>query len=197
MTTFCMDATQMALHGRERRMGTDSGAPKTDLDEKARTAAPMGVAALVVLASVVSLTLTQTHPNTAPSGTEDVSSTSGGAPIPGLPTIAENQAGVGGGVQLGVEIVVKFKDDAAVKDICDLFWRDPVAARAKFREAQPEWPAFEGLVLDRVTYSNELVLVSAGAADADTMRKAARAIQAMPAIAYAEPNTTAQPGDRQ
>jgi uncharacterized iron-regulated membrane protein len=40
-----------------------------------------------------------------------------------------------------LEIVVKFKDDAKVKDILDTFWKDAQAARAKFdvfKKGQPE-----------------------------------------------------------
>jgi hypothetical protein len=97
-----------------------------------------------------------------------------------------------------MEIVVKFKDDGKVKDIIDAFWRDPASARAKFDALKARRPEFAGLKLDRVTYSNELVLVDGSATPADQRLPAMRAIAAklkdVTDISYAEPNMTAHPG---
>ena len=59
-------------------------------------------------------------------------------------------------------------------------------------------PEFAGLKLDRVTYSNELVLVHADASAANTrlpaMREIAKKLAGAADISYAEPNMTAHPG---
>jgi hypothetical protein len=94
----------------------------------------------------------------------------------------------------GVEIVVKFKDDAKVKDIVDLFWRDQSAARTRFAAFCDKRPEFDGLRLERVTYSNELVLVPEGGRAPAAVRAIARALAANPDISYADPNMTAHTG---
>jgi len=118
--------------------------------------------------------------------------------IPGLVTPQQNQPGGAGGLQMGMEIVVKFKDDSKVKDIVDTFWRDQAAAKAKFETWKANRPEFAKLKLDRVTYSNELVLVHDGSAPAAERLPAMKAIVAKLAgiadISYAEPNMTAHPG---
>ncbi len=113
----------------------------------------------------------------------------------GLPGVASDQ-GVPGApnVQLGVEIVVKFKDDAKVKDITDAFWKDQADARKRFEAFRSRNPAFAGLRLDRVTYSNELVLTGAGSETPAALRTLASKLGALPEISYAEPNATAHPG---
>jgi hypothetical protein len=94
-----------------------------------------------------------------------------------------------------MEIVVKFKDDARVKDIIDLFWRDQAAARARFATFRASRAEFAGLRLERVTYSNELVLVPDGPPPAPAaLRAMARALAASPDISYADPNMTAHTG---
>jgi len=99
---------------------------------------------------------------------------------------------------MGMEIVVKFKDDSKVKDIVDTFWRDQAVAKAKFETWKANRPEFAKLKLDRVTYSNELVLVHDGSAPAAERLPAMKAIVAKLAgiadISYAEPNMTAHPG---
>ena len=104
----------------------------------------------------------------------------------------------GGAVNMGMEIVVKFKDDSKVKDIIDAFWKDQGSARTKFEAWKAGRPEFASLKLDRVTYSNELVLVHTGATAADTrlpaMREIAKKLAAAADISYAEPNMTAHPG---
>ncbi len=99
---------------------------------------------------------------------------------------------------MGMEIVVKFKDDGKVKDIIDAFWRDQASAKSKFEAWKANRPEFANLKLDRVTYSNELVLVHTAATAADrrlpAMREIAKALGAAADISYAEPNMTAHPG---
>ncbi len=119
-----------------------------------------------------------------------------------IPGVAQAPAAVtapgAGGAQMGMEIVVKFKDDGKVKDIIDAFWKDQASARAKFDALKARRPEFANLKLDRVTYSNELVLVDDGAAPAaqrlPAMRGLAAKLKDVPDISYAEPNMTAHPG---
>lgn len=117
---------------------------------------------------------------------------------PGVPGIQQNQPGAGGAVTMGMEIVVKFKDDAKVKDIIDAFWKDQASAKAKFEAWKAGRPEFAKLKLDRVTYSNELVLVHDGSgAVADrlpAMKAIAARLGSVTDISYAEPNMTAHPG---
>jgi hypothetical protein len=98
----------------------------------------------------------------------------------------------------GIEIVVKFKDDKKVKDIVDAFWKDQPSARAKFEAFKQGRPEFADLKLDRVTYSNELVLVHQPSAPPAqrlaAMRDIALKLKNVADISYAEPNLTAQPG---
>jgi hypothetical protein len=98
-----------------------------------------------------------------------------------------------------MEIVVKFKDDAKVKDIVDTFWKNAPAAKAKFEAFKRGRPEMADTVLDRVTYSNELVLVHKGGGAASpqrlaAMRDIAKRLGAASDISYAEPNMTAHPG---
>jgi hypothetical protein len=101
-------------------------------------------------------------------------------------------------VAQGMEIVVKFKDDAKVKDIIDAFWKDQASARTKFEALKARRPELADLKLDRVTYSNELVLVHEGGTPADrrlaAMREIAARLKNVADISYAEPNMTAHPG---
>lgn len=117
--------------------------------------------------------------------------------IPGLVQPQQGQAGAGA-VQTGVEIVVKFKNDGAVKDIIDAFWRDQASAKTRFDAWKASRPDFAGLKLDRVTYSNELVLVHDGSVPAPqrsaAMRTIAARLGANSEVSYAEPNMTAHPG---
>ncbi|MEQ1780998.1 MAG: hypothetical protein ABMA14_06555 [Hyphomonadaceae bacterium] len=118
--------------------------------------------------------------------------------IPGLPGIQQNQPGGAGGAVMGMEIVVKFKDDAKVKDIIDAFWKDQGSAKTKFNAWKANRPEFAKLKLDRVTYSNELVLVHDGSAPAAEQLAAMKAIASklgsVADVSYAEPNLTAHPG---
>ena len=96
-------------------------------------------------------------------------------------------------VSAAAEIVVKFKDDAKVKDIVDLFWKNPSAAKARFDAFKLNRPEMAGAKLDRVTYSNELVLVFSSVRELGALRKTAAQLAAAPDIAYAEPNMIAHP----
>ncbi|MBI1340729.1 hypothetical protein GC169_11050 [bacterium] len=98
-----------------------------------------------------------------------------------------------------VEITVKFKDNPKIKPMIDLFWRDAEAAKAAFKQFSAGRPEFEGMRLDRVTYSDELILVYEGDAPANpmrAMREAAARIGGAADISYAEPSMTAHPGDK-
>ena len=120
-------------------------------------------------------------------------------PRPGssIPGVQFDQAPPAGVAQ-SMEIVVKFKDDAKIKDIVDAFWKDKPSARAKFDALKARRPEFANLKLDRVTYSNELVLVHDGSAPVGqrlaAMRETASKLGKAADISYAEPNLTAQPG---
>ncbi len=120
--------------------------------------------------------------------------------IPGVAQAPATSAPTAGGAQMGIEIVVKFKDDGKVKDIIDAFWKDEASARAKFEALKARRPELASLRLDRVTYSNELVLVDDGSAPAAQRVSAVRSIAAklkdVSDISYAEPNMTAHPGGR-
>ncbi|HEV7689413.1 MAG TPA: hypothetical protein VGO52_01250 [Hyphomonadaceae bacterium] len=125
-----------------------------------------------------------------------VTATPAPAPKPGssLPTVAFDQAPPAGLAQ-SMEIVVKFKDDAKIKDIVDAFWKDKSSARTKFDALKARRPEFANLKLDRVTYSNELVLVHESAAgQLGAMRDLAAKLGKSADISYAEPNLTAHPG---
>ena len=125
-----------------------------------------------------------------------VAATPAPAPKPGssLPSVAFDQAPPTGVAQ-SMEIVVKFKDDAKIKDIVDAFWKDKPSARAKFDALKARRPEFANLKLDRVTYSNELVLVhDSGAGQLGAMRDLAAKLGKSADISYAEPNLTAHPG---
>jgi hypothetical protein len=94
------------------------------------------------------------------------------------------------------EVVVKFKDDGKVKDIIDLFWKDRSAAKARFDIFKRDRPEMAAAVLDRVTYSNELVLVypceqATRAEQTAALRQIVARLTSAPDIAYAEPDMIA------
>ncbi|MDP3492309.1 MAG: hypothetical protein Q8R82_04290 [Hyphomonadaceae bacterium] len=179
------------------------GAPPGE--NRFRGAAPVAAGALGIVAAVVGV-FALTGPETpAPAAATFEAPLSANppaaAPEPGssLPGVQFDQA-PGGAVNMGMEIVVKFKDDGKVKDIIDSFWRDQASARTKFEAWKAGRPEFDSLKLDRVTYSNELVLVHTGVSAADTrlpaMREIAKKLAGAADISYAEPNMTAQPGGK-
>jgi hypothetical protein len=96
-----------------------------------------------------------------------------------------------------VEIVVKFKDDARVKDIIDTFWKNPQASKEKFDPFKRNRPEMAAASLARVTYSGELVLAYPFKTETKAQRLTeARDIAARLAtsadIVYAEPDLTFQ-----
>lgn len=166
------------------------GANPAPNEEPMRLAAPAGAAALVAIAGIVTLSLA----NDGGEGTSASTSYPSPQEGPAIPGVAQNQTPGQGAPEMGVEIVVKFKNDAMVKDITDLFWRDQGAAQNEFAAFKQRWPELSSVQLARVTYSNELVLVGADSVSAQDMRNLARKIQQMPEVSYAEPNATAHPG---
>lgn len=171
-------------------------------ENRFKGAAPIAAGALGVVAAViaaVSLTGPETPAASAPLEAPVTSEAPASAPEPGtsMPGVAFDQA-PGASAAMGMEIVVKFKNDGPVKDIIDSFWKDQNSARTKFDAWKAGKPDFASLKLDRVTYSNELVLVHTGASAADTrlpaMREIAKKLAGNADISYAEPNMTAHPG---
>jgi len=167
--------------------------------DRLKAVAP-AAAAVGIIAAIVGVSVLTGQPGQSPAPPV-VAPVEAPAPLPGLPgpvTTQNDQPGAVGGVQAGIEIVVKFKDDGRVKDIIDAFWRDQASARSKFDAWKAGRPEFAGLKLDRVTYSNELVLVHDGSlAPAEriaAMRTIASRLGAAADISYAEPNMTAHPG---
>ena len=171
-----------------------------------KAAAPAGAAALAIVAAIAGASLMTRDP----ADVTDIAVTADApleaappmavdpGPGPALPGVAFDQVPGAKPVAMDMEIVVKFKDDAKVKGIIDAFWRDQASARAKFEAFKAGRPEFAGLKLDRVTYSNELVLIHSGDAPADrrlaVMRELAAKLKSVSDISYAEPNMTAQPG---
>ncbi|HEX5007417.1 MAG TPA: hypothetical protein VFV70_09915 [Hyphomonadaceae bacterium] len=149
-------------------------------------------------AAPVETPVRETAPADTPGASTDPQAQSGTA----IPGVAQAPAAVtrpgAGAAQMDMEIVVKFKDDAKVKDIIDAFWKDQASARAKFDALKARRPEFADLTLDRVTYSNELVLVHEDDAPAaqrlPAMRGIAAKLKDVSDISYAEPNMTAHPG---
>jgi hypothetical protein len=192
----------------------DGDVANGDVVERLKGAAPAGAAGLAIVAGLVAWSLTSNAPPSsapdsvsssesssippaaaAPVETASTSPAQPGAPLPG---VAFDQAPATSPPAMGMEIVVKFKDDAKVKDMIDAFWRDPAAAKQRFEAFKSGKPEFSDLKLDRVTYSNELVLIDAqgGAARLPAMREIAARLNSLPDVSYAEPNMTAQPGTR-
>jgi hypothetical protein len=171
-----------------------------------KAAAPAGAAALAIVAAIAGGSLLANQPgqraplSAGTAASEPVAAPQAGPPQPGsaIPGIAFDQTPGAGAPQIDMEIVVKFKDDAKVKDIIDAFWTDQASARAKFEALKARRPEFANLRLDRVTYSNELVLVHEGGLPSDqrlaAMRATAAKLKNMGDISYAEPNMTAHPG---
>lgn len=166
-------------------------------------------AAIGIITSIIGISLLASSPENpaAPSGGPQLAVSASpapaidpgpAAPAPGLPGIQFNQPGSGSAMTMGMEIVVKFKDDARVKPIIDAFWKDQASARTKFEAWKANRPEFAKLKLDRVTYSNELVLVHDGSVPAPeqlaAMKVAAAKLGTIADISYAEPNMTAHPG---
>ena len=160
-------------------------------------------AAIGILTSIIGISLLANSPQspTAPAPAPPAMSSPAPAPESGVSGVAGvqfNQPGAAASTQMGMEIVVKFKDDAKVKDIIDAFWKDQSSAKSKFDAWKANRPEFAKLKLDRVTYSNELVLVHDGSASAaeqlPAMKTIAARLGSVADVSYAEPNMTAHPG---
>lgn len=178
-----------------------------DEENRLKASGPRAAAiAMGIITTIVGVSLLVNAPQSPPrpveaslSAVPDPSTQGSPPPVTGL-LQTQNQPGAAGMVQGDVEIVVKFKDDNRMKDIIDAFWRDQNLARAKFDAWKASRPEFTALRLERVTYSNELVLVHDGSVQpaqrAAAMRAIAARLGAAADISYAEPNMTAQPGGR-
>ena len=147
----------------------------------------------------VEASVAETSVADAPAASPDPQAPQPGSSVPGVAQSPATVTRPGAATpQMGMEIVVKFKDDGKVKDIIDAFWKDQASARAKFDALKARRPEFADLKLDRVTYSNELVLVDSSAAPAaqrlPAMRGIAAKLKDVSDISYAEPNMTAHPG---
>lgn len=177
-----------------------AGVTHGDLAQRLKSAAP-AAGAIGIISAIVVGALVATTPAGEQAGT-DLPPPAANAPppvMPGNPTVQQNQTPPGTGPQRVVELVVKFKDDAKIKPILDSFWTDPAAAKSRFETWKANRPEFAKLKLDRVTYSNELVLVLDGAVPpperAAAIRDIVKALGAAPDISYAEQQATmAQPG---
>lgn len=171
--------------------------------------APAAAAGFAIVASLVGASLLASRetstvaPQPPPATSEDSGAAfpqtapQAGGPGSSLPGAAFDQAPGAAPPAMAMEIVVKFKDDAKIKDIVDAFWRDQGSARSRFENFKAGKTEFSGLRLERVTYSNELVLVTeSSSAGLPAMREVASRLASHPDVAYAEPNMTAQPGGR-
>jgi hypothetical protein len=189
----------------ETRTGAE-GASASTTASKIKTAAPVAAGALGLVAAIVGLTMLGSESSEETATVEQASvgapaTPAATSPEPGssIPGVAFDQTQTPGSrPAMSVEIVVKFKDDAKVKDIIDAFWKDQASAQQKFEAFKRGKPMFAGLKLGRVTYSNELVLIDETGQINDARSAAMRAIAARlkdsPDISYADPNMTAQPG---
>ena len=193
-------------HGVGPGAGSDTRSGGSRMKAAGPTAAAIGI-----ITSIIGVSLLASSPEnpSSPAGgiPSEIVSTASEAPTaalppeatpePGLPGIQFNQPGAAS-VQMGMEIVVKFKDDAKVKDIIDAFWKDQASGKSKFDAWKANRPEFAKLKLDRVTYSNELVLVHDGSAPAaeqlPAMKTIAAKLGSVADVSYAEPNMTAHPG---
>lgn len=179
-----------------------AGATHGDLTQRLKSAAPAAGAIGIISAIVVGALVATTPAGEQAVPGADLPPPASNAPppfAPGNPTVQQNQTPPGAGPQRVVELVVKFKDDAKVKPILDSFWTDPATAKSRFETWKANRPEFAKLKLDRVTYSNELVLVLDGTVPAPeraaAIRDIVKALGAAPDISYAEQQATmAQPG---
>lgn len=179
-----------------------AGASHGDLTQRLKSAAP-AAGAIGIISAITIGALVATTPageQAAPIGAPPPSAANAPPPVtPGNATVQFDQTPPGVAPQRVVELVVKFKDDAKIKPILDSFWTDPATARTRFEAWKGNRPEFAKLKLDRVTYSNELVLVLADGVPAGeraaAIRDIVKALGAAPDISYAEQQATmAQPG---
>ncbi len=178
------------------------GASHGDIAQRLKAAAP-AAGAIGIIGAIVAGALVISTPGgeqATPAGDPPPQSAIAPPPTgPGMPGVQFDQTPPAAGPQRVVELVVKFKDDAKIKPILDIVWTDPAAAKARFESWKTGRPEFAKLKLDRVTYSNELVLVLADGVPAAervaAIRDIVKALGAAPDISYAEQQATmAQPG---
>jgi|JI7StandDraft_1071085.scaffolds.fasta_scaffold00994_11 hypothetical protein len=179
-----------------------AGVTHGDLRQRLKSAAPAAGAIGIISAIVVGALVATSPPGgeAPPAGEPPPSAANATPPIsPGNASVQFDQPPPGAGPQRVVELVVKFKDDAKIKPILDSFWTDPATAKTRFEAWKANRPEFARLKLDRVTYSNELVLVLDGGVPAAervaAIRDIVKALGAASDISYAEQQATmAQPG---
>lgn len=174
-----------------------TGAPRDDLRQRVKSAAP-AAGAIGLVGAIVAGVLIVSTPASEEAAPPPQSSAAPPPVGPGTPAVQQNQT-PGASPQRVAELVVKFKDDGKIKPILDIFWTDPAAAKTRFETWKASRPEFANLKLDRVTYSNELVLVMADGVPAAersaAIRDIVKALGAAPDISYAEQQAAlAQPG---
>lgn len=179
-------------------------AREADSSANRMKAAGPAAAAIGIVTTLLGVSLLANSPEKPATPSAAISAPPASAPspgpdfVPGLPQVQFDQTPGASAPATGIEVVVKFKDDSRVKDIIDAFWRDQASAKAKFDAWKSSRPDFAKLKLDRVTYSNELVLVHDGSAPAaerlPAMKSIVAKLEGNADISYAEPNMTAQPG---
>lgn len=86
-------------------------------------------------------------------------------------------------------LIVRFDDEPVLDELARNFRKDPDAARARFAQWAADKPALKGLILERASYSGELVLTNSGPRTRD---QAIKDIEAMDNIAYVEPDYSAE-----
>ena len=96
-----------------------------------------------------------------------------------------------------IEVTVSFKDGATAGVIIKTFWRDPVEARRMFDRLKVRWLSMANAGLDRVTYSDELVLhflcdKACSAQRLEVTHTLTSALAALPEVAYAEAEVRVQ-----
>ena len=93
--------------------------------------------------------------------------------------------------------VVRFNDNPELDRHLKAFRKDKAASRAAFAKWAAKHPELDGLTLERVNYSGEVVLSYRGADDANPVTNA-KEMQArlndLPIVRYADPDYTAFPG---
>jgi hypothetical protein len=125
--------------------------------------------------------------------------------IPGWANLAKQQGAVFPAQAKTIEnvdtvatFIVRFDSEPVLDEVGKSFRRDEAGARAVFADWQAKHPEVQGLILQRASYSGELIL---GLRRDDTQGRSAKdvlkALQAMDNNAYAELDGTATIGKSQ
>lgn len=125
--------------------------------------------------------------------------------IPGWANLAKQQGTVIPAQATTIEdadtvatFIVRFDDEPVLDAIGKSFRRDEAGARAAFADWQAEHPEVQGLILQRASYSGELILgLSRNDAQGRSAKDVLKALQAMDNNAYAELDGTATIGKSQ